>query len=36
MRRQLLAAGSELRERGLLERAEDIMFLDFREAFAAA
>ena len=36
MRRQLLAAGADLQERGLLERAEDIMFLDFREALAAA
>jgi phosphohistidine swiveling domain-containing protein len=36
MRRQLLAAGAELTERGLLERADDIMFLDFREALAAA
>ena len=36
MRRQLLAAGAELHERGLLERADDIMFLDFREALAAA
>jgi len=35
MRRQLLAAGAELRERGLLERADDIMFLDLREALAA-
>jgi rifampicin phosphotransferase len=36
MRRQLLAAGAELAERGLLERADDVMFLDFREALAAA
>jgi pyruvate,water dikinase len=36
MRRQLLAAGTELAERGLLERADDIMFLDLREALAAA
>jgi rifampicin phosphotransferase len=36
MRRQLLAAGAELSQRGLLERADDIMFLDFREAIAAA
>ena len=36
MRRQLLAAGAELAGRGLLERAEDVMFLDFREALAAA
>ncbi|TQM09278.1 PEP/pyruvate-binding domain-containing protein [Pseudonocardia kunmingensis] len=35
MREQLLAAGAELTERGLLERADDIMFLNFREAFAA-
>ncbi len=35
MRRQLLAAGAELHERGLLDRADDIMFLDFREALAA-
>jgi pyruvate,water dikinase len=35
-RRQLLAVGTELRGRELLERAEDIMFLDFREALAAA
>lgn len=36
MRRQLLAAGAELQERGVLERADDIMFLDFREALDAA
>ena len=36
MRRQLLAAGAELAGRGLLERADDIMFLDLREALAAA
>lgn len=36
MRRQLLAAGSELQDRGLLDRADDIMFLDFREAFSVA
>ena len=36
MRRELLAAGGELAGRGLLERADDIMFLDFREALAAA
>jgi pyruvate,water dikinase len=36
MRRQLLAAGAELQERGVLERPDDIMFLDFREALAAA
>jgi pyruvate,water dikinase len=36
MRRQLLAAGRELHERGLLERGEDVMFLDLPEAFAAA
>jgi pyruvate,water dikinase len=35
MRRQLLAAGAELREHGVLDRADDIMFLDFREALAA-
>jgi rifampicin phosphotransferase len=35
MRRQLLAAGTELRERGVLDRADDIMFLDLREALAA-
>jgi rifampicin phosphotransferase len=35
MRRQLLAAGAELQERGVLDRADDIMFLDFREALAA-
>jgi rifampicin phosphotransferase len=35
MRRQLLAAGAELHERGELDRADDIMFLDFREALAA-
>jgi phosphohistidine swiveling domain-containing protein len=35
MRRQLLAAGAELHERGLLDRADDIMFLNFREALAA-
>jgi pyruvate,water dikinase len=36
MRRQLLAAGAELTERGRLERADDIMFLDLREALAVA
>jgi pyruvate,water dikinase len=36
MRRQLLAAGAELTRRGLLKRADDIVFLDFREALAAA
>ncbi|MBW0089254.1 pyruvate, water dikinase [Pseudonocardia sp. KRD-184] len=36
MRRQLLSTGAELQERGVLERADDIMFLDFREALAAA
>ncbi len=36
MRAQLLAAGSELRDQGLLQRAEDIMFLDVREALAVA
>jgi rifampicin phosphotransferase len=35
MRRQLLSAGAELRGRGMLERADDIMFLDLREALAA-
>jgi rifampicin phosphotransferase len=35
MRRQLLAAGAELHERGLLDRADDIMFLDFRDALTA-
>lgn len=35
MRRQLLTAGAELQERGVLDRADDIMFLDFREALAA-
>ncbi|MEO3785066.1 PEP/pyruvate-binding domain-containing protein [Actinocorallia sp. B10E7] len=35
-RRQLLLAGSELAGLGLLERPDDIMFLDFREARAAA
>jgi pyruvate,water dikinase len=36
MRRELLAAGAELAGRGLLARADDIMFLDVREALAAA
>lgn len=36
MRDQLLLAGSELSERGLLARPDDIMFLDLREARAAA
>ncbi|OZM80189.1 PEP/pyruvate-binding domain-containing protein [Pseudonocardia sp. MH-G8] len=36
MREQLLAAGAELHGHGRLERAEDIMFLDLREALAAA
>ncbi|MBC3190344.1 pyruvate, water dikinase [Pseudonocardia sp. C8] len=36
MRAHLLAAGADLRSRGLLERAGDIMFLDLREAFEAA
>lgn len=36
MRRQLLAAGADLHERGLLDRPDDIMFLDLREAAAAA
>src|SRR5690606_6613268 len=35
-RRQLLAAGQELAARGLLDRADDIMFLHLREAYAAA
>jgi pyruvate,water dikinase len=35
LRRQLLTAGAELRERGVLDRADDIMFLDFGEALAA-
>lgn len=35
MRRQLLLVGAELAERGLLERAGDIMFLDVTEAGAA-
>jgi pyruvate,water dikinase len=36
MRRQLLAAGAELQRHGVLDRAEDVMFLDFREALTAA
>ena len=36
MRRELLGAGAELAGRGLLVRADDIMFLDLREALAAA
>ena len=36
MRAHLLAAGAELHRRGLLERADDVMFLDLREALAAA
>ncbi|MGZ8750132.1 MAG: PEP/pyruvate-binding domain-containing protein [Pseudonocardia sp.] len=36
MRRELLAVGAELAGRGLLMRADDIVFLDFREALAAA
>lgn len=36
VRQELLAAGTELTGRGLLERADDIMFLDFGEALAAA
>lgn len=36
MRAQLLAAGAELHSRGLLEQADDIMFLNLREALAAA
>lgn len=35
-RRQLLATGQELAARGLLDRADDIMFLHLREAYAAA
>ncbi|MGC7102963.1 PEP/pyruvate-binding domain-containing protein [Amycolatopsis lurida] len=35
-RRQLLLAGEELVSRGLLTRADDIMFLDLQEALAAA
>ena len=35
IRRQLLRVGAELAGRGLLQRADDIMFLDFREARAA-
>ncbi|MQA05668.1 MAG: hypothetical protein GEV07_24110 [Streptosporangiales bacterium] len=35
MREQLLAVGAELADRGLLDRADDIMFLDFPEAKAA-
>jgi pyruvate,water dikinase len=35
MRRELLAAGAELRERDVLDRADDIMFLEFQEALAA-
>lgn len=35
VRRQLLLAGLELAERGLLEHPDDIMFLYFREAQAA-
>ncbi len=36
MRRHLLAAGAQLQQRGVLQRAEDVMFLDFREALDAA
>jgi pyruvate,water dikinase len=36
MRRQLLAAGAEVSNSGLLDRPDDIVFLDFREALAAA
>lgn len=36
MRTDLLAAGTELCRRGVLEHNEDIMFLDFREALEAA
>jgi len=35
MRRQLLAAGAELRDRGVLDRADDIVFLEFAEALTA-
>lgn len=35
MREQLLLVGAELADRGLLERAADIMYLDLREARAA-
>lgn len=35
IRPQLLAVGAELVDRGLLESADDIMFLDMREAMAA-
>lgn len=35
MRRQLLAVGEELHGRGLLDRADDIVFLDLREALDA-
>ncbi|HEX2300773.1 MAG TPA: PEP-utilizing enzyme, partial [Pseudonocardiaceae bacterium] len=34
-RRQLLLIGAELAERGLLERAADVMFLDLRETHSA-
>ncbi|MEJ3658330.1 PEP/pyruvate-binding domain-containing protein [Actinomycetes bacterium KLBMP 9759] len=36
MRVELLAAGADLQRRGLLERADDIMFLDITEAHRAA
>jgi rifampicin phosphotransferase len=35
MRRQLLAVGAELHARGLLDRPDDVMFLDLRETLAA-
>jgi pyruvate,water dikinase len=35
IRRELLAAGAELAGRGVLERADDIMFLELGEALAA-
>lgn len=35
MREQLLLVGADLAGRGLLERAEDVMYLDLREARAA-
>ncbi|TNY35375.1 PEP/pyruvate-binding domain-containing protein [Thermomonospora catenispora] len=35
VRRQLLLVGAELAGRGLLDRPEDVMFLDVREAWAA-
>jgi rifampicin phosphotransferase len=36
MRRQLLAVGADLHARGLLDRPDDVMFLDLREALGAA